>query len=126
MSFEVVFKALSDIAMADTSSYWIVATLTFLVVLVMRAMLPVKGLAFVFAPAIFWGGLSGIYAMREAGLVIATEPAANDVATATLGMIVAVVIMLLLVRLAGALVRISKPLSYSTNGETAAPRRVRI
>ena len=45
MGHEAVFKVLDDIAMADSMSYWIVAALTLLVFMVMRAMLPVKGLA---------------------------------------------------------------------------------
>ena len=125
MTEEDFFKVLSDIAMADSMAYWIVGALSFLVVIVMRAMLPVKSLAIVFAPAIFWGGLCGIYAMREFGVVMATEKSANAAATATVGMIVALVLVMLLVRLIDTLTRIRKP-PVATPVAEPRPRRVGI
>lgn len=118
MGHEAVFKVLGDIAMADSMSYWIVGALTLLVFMVMRAMLPVKGLAVVFAPAIFWGGLTGIYALSQLGFSVSTEKSANLVVQAGLGMIVALLVMLVLTRLVDAATRIRTPL-------TNDPKRLR-
>lgn len=118
MVHEAVFKALSDIASADSASYWIVGGLTALVFIILRAMLPVKGLSFVFAPAMFWGGLVGIYTLRELAIVVSPDKNAHIVAASVAGMIVALFVMLFLTRLVHAVTRIRKPL-------TNAPARVR-
>lgn len=110
MSLEAVLKVLSDISMADQASYWMVGTLTLLVVVVMRAMLPVKSLSLIFAPVIFWGGLTGIYTARMAGFVAMSDKNANIVATSALGMIAAMVLLILLMRFIQAVTVIRKPL----------------
>jgi hypothetical protein len=125
MGQEDLFKVLSDISMADSTSYWIVGSLTLLVFVVMRAMLPVKSLAIVFAPVIFWGGLCGIYGMRELGFVASSERSANIVATATIGMVVALVIVMLIVRFIEAATRIRKA-PVATPVPVPRPRRVGI
>ncbi|MDQ8698364.1 hypothetical protein [Hyphomicrobium sp. LHD-15] len=111
MSHEAIFKVLSDIAAADSMSYWIVAGLTALVFAVMRAMLPMKGLSWVFAPAMFWGGLVGIYTLRELGFVVSSEKSAHTVAASVAGMVVMLFVMLFLTRLVEAVTRIRKPLT---------------
>ncbi|MCC7251194.1 hypothetical protein [Hyphomicrobium sp.] len=116
MSHEDVFKVLRDIAAADAMSYWIVGALTLVVFVVMRAMLPVKSLANVFAPAVFCGGLAGIYTAATWGLVASTEKTVNVTVWATLGMMVALLAMIALVRLVDAVTRIRTPLT------NAAPR----
>jgi hypothetical protein len=102
---------LANIAAADGLTYGIVGALTLIVSVVMRAMLPVKGLASVFAPAVFWGGLVGIYAAGRLGLAVSSEKAVNHAATAALGMIAALLAMVLLTRLVGAVMRIRTPLA---------------
>jgi hypothetical protein len=109
MGHEAVLDVMRDIAMADALSYWIVGGLTLVVFVVMRSMLPVKGLATVFAPAIFWGGLAGVYALSYWGFVASSEKSTNIAATSALGMIAALVVMVALTRLADALIRIRKP-----------------
>ncbi len=126
MSLEQGLKVLSDIAMADTTSYWIVGALTLLVFAVMRAMLPVKALAIVFAPFIFWGGLAGIYACTHFGLVMSHDKASNVVVTSTFGMLIALVVMMLLTRAVGAMTRIRNPLTNGSRVSVPEPRRVRI
>jgi len=111
MSYEAVLKVFSDIAMADSMSYWIVAALTVLIFVVMRAMLPVKSLAILFAPFIFWGGLAGIYTLRQLGIAASIEKAANMVATSAVGMVVALVAMVLVKRALEAATRIRKPVT---------------
>jgi hypothetical protein len=118
MGHEAVVKALSDISMADGMSYAIVGSLTVIMVLVMRSMLPAKGLGLVFAPAIFWGGLCGIYALREAGIVFSADKSANVAAASAFGMIAALIVMMGLTRLVDVVTRIRKPL-------VNAPVRVR-
>jgi hypothetical protein len=125
MSQEAVFEILGHIAQADATSYWIVAGLTALVFAVMRAMLPVKGLAFVLAPAVFWGGLSGIYALTTWGVHFTSERHANVVLSGVIGMVAALVVMIVLLRILEAVFRIRRPLTR-TPQPTLAPRRVRI
>lgn len=124
MRYEDILRVLGDIAAADSLSYAIVGTLTLLVFVVMRAMLPVKGLAVVFAPAIFWGGLTGIYAASSWGLLVSKDKAANIAATATPGMIAALVVMVVLARLVDIATRVRAPLDG--HAPAPAPRRVRI
>jgi hypothetical protein len=118
MSLDDVFKVFGDIAMAaDGLSYAIVGALTLVAFVLMRAMLPVKGLAYVFAPAMFWGGLVGIYTASTSGIVVSTEKAVNSAATATLGMIGALVVAVLLTRLVEAALRIRSPLAYDASAD---------
>lgn len=126
MSPEQVFEVLRAIAMADTMSYWIVGSLTFAVFVVMRAMLPVKALAIVFAPFIFWGGLAGIYAGTHVGLSLSHDKASNIVVTSAFGMVAALLVMMLLTRLVDAMMRIRRPLTSGSPVPVATPRRVRI
>jgi len=111
MGWDDLFKLLSDIAAADSQSYWIVGGLTLIAFLIMRAMLPVKGLAIVFAPALFWGGLAGIYTATVWGFVLSTEKAVNVVAASVLGMVVALLVMVALTRLADVATRARTPLA---------------
>lgn len=114
MTLEDVHKAFGDIAMADPLSYWIVGALTLLAFTVMRAMLPSKALAIVFAPGLFWGGLAGIYIATQLGFVVSTERSAQIVVTSTFGMCVALLVMIGLARLVDAIVRIRSPLTNTT------------
>lgn len=112
MSFEAIFKVIADIAMtADALSYGIVGALVLAAFVLMHAMLPVKDLAYMFAPALFWGGLVGIYTAKVSGLVISTEKAVDNTVAATAGMVGALVVLVLLTRLVEAVVRIRKPLA---------------
>jgi hypothetical protein len=122
MGHEAIFKALSDIAAADSMTYFIVGGLTALVFLIMRAMLPVKSLATVFAPGLFWGGLVGIYTLRQLAFVISSERSAHIMAASAVGMIVALLVMVVLVRLVQSVNRIRNPL---TNDPGRAGPRVR-
>lgn len=111
MAHEALFKMLSDIAAADAMAYWIVGALAALAFVLMRAMLPMKGLSYVFAPALFWGGLVGIYTLTELGFVVSTERSVQIVAAAIAGMTAALFVMLFLTRLVDAVTRIRKPLA---------------
>jgi hypothetical protein len=117
MSFEDFHKALVDITMADSLSYWIVGALTLLTFTVMRSMLPVKALSIVFAPGLFWGGLAGIYVANHLGIVASTVRSAQIVVTSTFGMCVALLVMIGLWRLLDAVVRIRSPLTNATRAK---------
>ena len=117
---EDVFKVLGDIASADAASYWIVSVLTLIAVLIMRSVLPVKSLALVFAPGIFWGGLTGVYAASMWGFVAVPDRNANIVATSTLGMIAALVAMMLLKRGVDAAMRIRRPVRRNVPAPVSA------
>jgi len=114
MSYESVFKVLGEIAMADGLTYGIVAVLALAAFVLMHATLPTQGLAYVFAPALFWGGLTGIYTATAAGLVFGTEKAVNSAVFGTAGMTVALVVMVALTRLAQAVLRIRTPLANAS------------
>lgn len=109
MSQEAVLKVLSDIAMADSTTYWVVGALSVLTFLIMRSMLPVKGLSVVFAPFIFWGGLAGVYVAKILAFVPSTHKTTSIVIVATIGMIAALVLMMLLTHLFHALARVRTP-----------------
>lgn len=113
MSLEPILDVVRGIAMADSMSYWLIGTLTAVAFLLMRAMLPVKGLAYVFAPAIFWGGLTGLYAARELAIVVTGEETVHTIVVSTAGMIVALFLMMCLVRLADWATRATKPVTNS-------------
>jgi hypothetical protein len=123
---DAVLKVMGDIAMADSLSYWLVGALTALVFAVMRAMLPVKSLAFVLAPAVFWGGLSGIYTLSLLGIYFTTDKSANVIVSAAIGMVAALFLMIVLLRLLGSLFRIRTPLTRTADTAHLEPRRVRI
>lgn len=122
MSFEAIFKVIGDIAMADGLSYWVVAALALAAFVLMHATLPAKGLAYIFAPILAYGGLIGIYTANAVGLVFSAEKAVNDAAAAMIGMVAALVIMVLLKRLVDAALRIRTPLG----SKVSLDRRMRI
>ncbi|WP_333793158.1 hypothetical protein [Hyphomicrobium sp.] len=88
----------SDIAAADRTSYAIVGVMTLAVFAIMRTALSTKLLAILFAPAIFWSGLTGIYLVPILGLSIPGEKTATAAAAAGCAMIVTVLVLTLLAR----------------------------
>lgn len=123
---DAILKVMGDIAMADSMSYWLVGALTALVFVIMRTMLPVKSLSLVFAPAVFWGGLCGLYTLSMLGISFTADKSVNGIISATIGMIVALLLMIVLVRLVGAVFRMRTPLTRTNDMAHLAPRRVRI
>lgn len=92
------FKIWSDIVAADWVSYAIVGVMTVAVFAIMRAALSTKLLAILFAPAIFWSGLTGIYLAPILDISIPGEKTATAAATAAGAMILTVLILTLLAR----------------------------
>lgn len=123
---DAILKVMGDIAMADSLSYWLVGALTALVFVIMRTMLPVKSLSLLFAPAVFWGGLCGIYTLSMLGIYFTSDKSANGIISATIGMVAALLLMIALVRLIGAIFRIRTPLTRTNDMAHLEPRRVRI
>jgi hypothetical protein len=109
MSRDDALRVMSEVATADGLSHGIVGALTVIVFVIMRAMLPVKSLALVFAPGIYMGGLVGVFLGRHWNLVLTTEKEANLVVWATTGMIAGLLVMMLLARAFDALTRIRNP-----------------
>jgi hypothetical protein len=109
MSRDDALRVLVEIATADGLSHGIVGALTVIVFVIMRAMLPVKSLAIVFAPGIYLGGLIGIFLGHHWNLVLTAEKEANVVALAAAGMIAGLLVMMLLARAFDALTRIRNP-----------------
>ena len=123
MSRDDALRVLAEIATADGLSHGIVGALTVIVFVIMRTMLPVKGLDIVFAPGIYLGGLIGIFLGRHWNLVLTAEKEANIVAWAAMGMIAGLVVMMLLARSFNALTRSRKPFEATA---VPVPSRVRI
>ncbi|MGE0022595.1 MAG: hypothetical protein AB7S70_03065 [Hyphomicrobium sp.] len=96
MRYEDAVHVLTGIAAADSTAYWVVGALTLLVFLVMWTMLPLKSLAMLFAPAMFWSGLTGLYTATWMGFAVSPDKAANIAGTSALGMMVGLVVMTLI------------------------------
>ena len=94
-----VWALLVDITEADSLSYGIVAGLSAIAFVLMYVMLPLKRLAFAYLPGLFFGGLTGIYALSYWGVVFTGDKAANTVVTATMGITAALVVLVLFTRM---------------------------
>lgn len=113
MSPEAVFEVMRGIVLADSLSYWLVGGLTVIAFPLMRMTMPSPGLSFVFAPGLFLGGLTAIYAARHYGIVVSDDKAAQTVAVGVVGLIVALAAMAILVRLVHWGTRIRRPVTNS-------------
>jgi hypothetical protein len=100
---------LSDILAADTFTWVVVSFLAVLAGVMIKAMTDSLALTLLFTPMFAFGALAGIYACREVGLVFTTEHESNVILTAGVGMVAAVALMLLLVRLGFLVSHQSKP-----------------
>jgi hypothetical protein len=67
------------------------------------------GFAALFAPALTFGCLVGVYGCKTAGITFSTSPDANIIATAGAGMVLAFLTMLTLVRIGGSVRDIARP-----------------
>ncbi|MBN8911575.1 MAG: hypothetical protein J0H65_05845 [Rhizobiales bacterium] len=122
MSLDAIFTVIGGIVTADGLSYAIVAALALAAFVLMHATLPVKGLAYIFAPVLAWSGLAGIYTASALGMVFSTEKAVDAAVAATVGMVAALLVMVLLKRLVDAVLRIRTPLG----ARVPLDRRLRI
>lgn len=113
MSLEAVWEVVRGIALADSLSYWLIGALTAIAFPLMRITMPSPGLAVVFAPGLFWGGLTAVYAARHYGIVVSNDKAAQTVAAGVVGLIVALLAMALLVRLFHSATRVRRPVTNS-------------
>ena len=73
--------------------------LTLVAFVVMHTVFPVKSLATIYAPVLFLGGLSGIYACQRNGLYFTRDEASNAVIAATAGLVVALFAAVVVTRL---------------------------
>jgi hypothetical protein len=93
----------------------------------MCALFPAKSLAMLYAPALFVGGLVGIYACQRNGLFFTSDEAANAVISATAGLVVALFAAVVVTRLAFAATRLSAPVDTSKDFmRSVEPRRTGI
>lgn len=100
---------LGAILNASTLTYWVAATMTVAagsIVHIMTASWTITG---VFVPAVWFGGLAGVYAFRAAGITLMPEQETNIVLTACAGMIVAALLVFLCIRCVYALGDLKKP-----------------
>lgn len=96
---ESLTDLLQSILAADTFSYIVVGVLAVLASVMVKAMTESWPLTILFAPVIWFLALAGIYACREANVVFTTDHESNIILSAGVGMIAAVGLMLLLVRI---------------------------
>jgi hypothetical protein len=98
-----MLQTLSDILRdsfaADTFSYIVVGFLAVLAGVMVKAMTDSWPLTILFTPVIWFCALAGIYACRVAGLIFTPDRESNLILSAGAGMVVAVALMLLLVRI---------------------------
>jgi hypothetical protein len=94
-----MLETLDGILLANTYTYSVVGVLTVFAGLLVRHMTSSTALAIIYAPALAFGALAGVYYCREIGLIVTFDNNANIVATAGIGMLVACMVMLVLTRL---------------------------
>jgi hypothetical protein len=88
-SFDAAIQVFNGLWAVSATGWAVSGGLTLVAFGVMRALFPVKSLATIYAPALFLGGLIGIYVCRSNALVWTRDEASNAVISATLGLVVA-------------------------------------
>ena len=90
---------LREIISVDLFTVLVVGVLSTWAGIIIRHMSESTFLALIFTPAIGFGALTGIYACRELEIVFSTNQNSNLITSLSIGMIVAMFIMLLVTRI---------------------------
>jgi hypothetical protein len=106
-----MLEILREILAADFFCYAVAGTLALFAGMVMSSVTSSFGLAAFYTPGIAFGGLSGIYAIREAGMRLSGDAYTDVVLSAAAGTLAGLAIMLVLTRLIHALTLIRKPVT---------------
>lgn len=92
-------------------TYCTVAALTALAGILIYAMTDSRGITAAFSPAAAFGAFCGIFAFKEAGLILSPDKDVNVLIASAAGMFLAVSVMLLVIRVYYAAVEIRKPVT---------------
>lgn len=126
-SFDAVVEVFHGILAVSAAGWAVCAGLTLVAFMVMRALFPVKSLATIYAPALFFGGLVGIYACQHNGLFFMRDEASNAVVSATAGLVVTLLAAIVVTRLVYAATRLAAPEHTSKDFmRSVEPRRTGI
>jgi hypothetical protein len=126
-SFDDVVQVFHGVWAVSAVGWAVSGGLTLVAFVVMRTLFPVKSLATIYAPALFLGGLAGIYAFQRNGLYFTRDEASNAVISATAGLVVALFAAIVVTRLVYAATRLAAP--EDTSGDfmrSVEPRRTGI
>lgn len=126
-TFDTAVQILRGILSASATGWAVSGGLAAVAFAAMRAVLPVKALASIYAPALLFGGLAGIYVCQQYGLTFSRDEASNAVIAATGGLVVALFAAVLATRIAYAVSRVTVPENTSANFmRSVEPRRTGI
>jgi hypothetical protein len=126
-TFDTTVQVLRGILSASSTGWAVSGGLVIVAFAAMRAVLPVKGLATLYAPALLFGGLAGIFVCQQNGLVFSHDEASNAVIAATGGLVVALFAAVLATRVAHVVSRVAAPEDTSADFmRSVEPRRTGI
>src|SRR5262245_38115468 len=108
-TFDTTVQILRGILSASAMGWAISGGLAAVAFVVMRAVLPVKALAAIYAPVLLLGGLSGIFVCQQNALAFSGDEASNAVITAMGGVVVALLAAIVVTRIIYALTRVAAP-----------------
>lgn len=108
-AFGTAVQVIRDVFAADGLAWAVTCGLTVVSFIGMRAALPVKSLATLYAPALLVGGLTGIYAFERHWITFTSDAAANKVIGATAGSMATLLAAVLTTRLLYAVSRQKSP-----------------
>lgn len=126
-SFDAAIQIINGLWTLNSTAWAVSGGLTLGAFAVMHTVFPVKSLATMYAPVLFLGGLSGIYACQRNGLYFTRDEASNAVIAATAGLVVALFAAVVVTRLVYAATRHAAP--EDTSGDfmrSVEPRRTGI
>lgn len=125
--FDTAVQILRGILGASATDWAVSGGLAVVAFAAMRMVLPAKGLATLYAPALMLGGLSGIYVCQQSALSFSHNEASNAVIAATGGLVVALFAAVLATRIAYAMSRVAAPEDTSADFmRSVEPRRTGI
>lgn len=100
LALEFVQDVVRGALNADSFTYWLTGGLAFAIFLIMRAMLPAKGLATLYLPFVAFGGLLGPSLLGRLNIYLLVDRPSNILASITSGMVVTVLLLVVLTRFA--------------------------
>jgi predicted membrane channel-forming protein YqfA (hemolysin III family) len=113
-------EIVSHILAADTFSYVIVGILALMAAAVIQSTTSSLSFAALYLPAIAFGGLAGIYAVRAADIPLSHDVHTDVVLSAAAGTLAGLAVMMALTRLIHTLIRIRKPVTTQTRRQYRA------
>jgi hypothetical protein len=109
-----MLETVRDILAADTFCYTISIILAVLSGVIISSATSSFGMGALYTPGIAFGGLAGIYAFREMGILLTRDHYADVVISAGAGTLAGLIAMMILTRLVYAATGIRKPVRVET------------